>query len=235
MTGDFAYDATGTGLWGAGTGKGLPTIFDTFVANANRQVLVNDFANNTPELGSQLTSGALTFQGRAAMRAAGGRPPALFAPALWMEGTSVYHLDPTSYPTGLPDSLMTPSLRPGMAIHDPGPVVDGILRDLGWPPGLLGLDPPISRPAATAVTSTTTTAVPHPPVSRPAPVAATTSSTRSTGPGSSVLRPRFPARRRADAARRWRPRTAVSLPPRRGKALSRMHSPSPGRGTGCGC
>jgi hypothetical protein len=56
----------------------------------------------------------------------------LYAPSDWKEISSIVHLDENKYPRGNVNSLMTPSLLEGEAIHNPGPVTLGILKDMGW-------------------------------------------------------------------------------------------------------
>ena len=56
----------------------------------------------------------------------------LFAPATFDVGSSVSHQDERSYPGGTPNALMTPSIANGEAIRTPGPVILGVLEDIGW-------------------------------------------------------------------------------------------------------
>ncbi|MGZ6826472.1 MAG: hypothetical protein ACXVGH_06730, partial [Mycobacteriales bacterium] len=68
-----------------------------------------------------------------------GREPRLFAPSTWLEGSSYSHLSDASYPLADPDSLMTPYADAGDITRDPGEVMLGMFRDMGWvTPGLPG-------------------------------------------------------------------------------------------------
>lgn len=87
--------AAGVGCWGWGTDT--PIIFDRFVENGSNQNLVSDFANPSPELGTQLTSNNLFFDGPNANAANGGNPARLYAPSTWSLGSSINHLDEDTY------------------------------------------------------------------------------------------------------------------------------------------
>ena len=57
----------------------------------------------------------------------------LFAPETFDVGSSVSHLDEQTFARNTPDALMTPQISNGEAIRTPGPVVLGMLADMGWP------------------------------------------------------------------------------------------------------
>ena len=120
---------SGVGQWGS-----LPAIYDGFAVNGSGQSLINTslFPNPSTALGSQLTSNSLLFNGTNTRNANGNNNPRLFAPNSWNNGSSYYHLDESAYPAGSINSLMTPTLNTAEAIHNPGPVALGILKDLGW-------------------------------------------------------------------------------------------------------
>lgn len=77
---------------------------------------------------SALTGNALYFSGPYTQAAAQGAPARLFAPSPYQPGSSTSHLDESSYT--VPNDLMTPYLSG--TPHIPGPVAEGIYRDLGW-------------------------------------------------------------------------------------------------------
>lgn len=132
MVGGFNYSA-GTGSWGAGTGwGGRPAIYDRFLVNGSNQVLISSFANSSAALGSQLVSNNLYFSGTNANAGNGGSKAKVYAPATWTTGSSLYHLDESTYPAGNANSLMTYAIGSAEAIHDPGPVGRGIFQDMGW-------------------------------------------------------------------------------------------------------
>jgi hypothetical protein len=122
----------GIGDWGFGTG--LPMIYDRFLENGAQQNLLNtnNFPNSSLELGNQLTSNNLFFDGSNAVAGSNGTRPMLFAPRPWQQGSSVSHLDENTYPRGSSNSLNTPYFSYGEAIHSLGPITTGLLRDLGW-------------------------------------------------------------------------------------------------------
>jgi hypothetical protein len=122
----------GVGAWGLNTG--FPIIYDRSAVNGAFQLLVNTalFPNPSAALGSQLVSNNLFFNATQATAANGGVAPRLYAPGVWTQGSSFSHLDEATYPQGSSNSLMTPALAPGEAIHDLGLIVRGLLADIGW-------------------------------------------------------------------------------------------------------
>lgn len=56
----------------------------------------------------------------------------IYTPPAWAGGSSVSHLDEQAFPPGHPDSLMTPQLGAGEAMHGIGPATEAIFADLGW-------------------------------------------------------------------------------------------------------
>jgi hypothetical protein len=155
--------SNGQGSWGYGTD--YPAIYDRFIENGSGEGLINTnvFPNPSLALGNQLTSNNLFFDGTNAVRANNGNRPKLYAPSTWQQGSSIYHLDESTYPQGNPNSLGTPFLSPGESIHDPGPIVRGLLRDEGWniinpitpvPPLTPPLDTPLFRFQNTSVPGT---------------------------------------------------------------------------------
>src|SRR4030095_348579 len=90
------------------------------------------FPNPSAALGAQLTSNNVFLNGPNATGALGGSLVKLYAPATWQQGSSFSHLNEATFPAGDPNSLMTPQLGAGEAIHDPGNVVRGVFADIGW-------------------------------------------------------------------------------------------------------
>lgn len=119
------------GSWGL-EDPPLPMIFDLFIENGSGQKLIEDFSNPSIELGNQFTGNDLFFNGTNANNANNRSRPKLYAPGGFEPGSSIAHLDEATFPQSDPNSLMTPSLADGEAIHDPGPITLGILQDLGW-------------------------------------------------------------------------------------------------------
>jgi uncharacterized repeat protein (TIGR01451 family) len=129
FAGSMQVDA-GVGSWGLGTSR--PDAYDRFAENGSGQSLLNTglFPNPSAALGNELRSNNLYFNGPDAKAANGGAKPKLYAPSIWDPGSSYSHLDEMF--NGTVNALMTYSLNNGEAVHDPGPVGMGILRDIGW-------------------------------------------------------------------------------------------------------
>ena len=129
----FSADAT-NGSWGIGS---LPLIYDTFVENFNGNKLTDTlkFLNNSAALRNQLTGNQVYFNGplltaySKSINYANLRAK-LYAPVTWDAGSSISHLDEAA--TLQVNSLMTPFINLGEAIHDPGKYTFSILGDLGW-------------------------------------------------------------------------------------------------------
>lgn len=136
----------GIGCWGYGSG--IPSIYDRFTENGAGTALLS-YPNNSSELGAQLTSNNIFFDGPNERLANGNSPAPLYAPGSWQQGSSYSHLA-ESY-NGTANALMTYSLAPGEAQHNPGPVMLGIFTDMGWA---------ISAPVPTPTKTSTPTLVP---------------------------------------------------------------------------
>jgi hypothetical protein len=104
-----------------------PMVFVRWIADAAGQMLTDTtrYPNPSVELGDLLEQDRIYFVGPAARKANGGRPPRLY-------GASPSHLHPDDYFWTGPDYLMTPRSGNGVSTPDPGPVVLGILEDMGW-------------------------------------------------------------------------------------------------------
>jgi hypothetical protein len=118
-------DSGGEGYWVLSS----PSIYDRFTKNGSGARLI-DFSNPSTTLGSQLTGNNIYFDGPKTRAANGGNPAKLYAPSTWNAGSSYSHLDEIY--NGTPNALMTYSLGTREAIHDPGPIMLGVLQDMGW-------------------------------------------------------------------------------------------------------
>lgn len=136
--GSMDYSA-GMGTWGFAGYPGLPNIFDTFLATGSGVRLTNPsaYVNSSYALGGVMTSNDVWFIGNQAVTANAGLPVKMFAPATWMPGSSLSHLDYTTF-VNTPNALMVYAIGKGESRHDPGPVSVGILRDLGWSAATVG-------------------------------------------------------------------------------------------------
>lgn len=121
---DSFTDSNGTGSYGIGS---LPVIYDTFVEDATGKRLAdtNSYKNNSSGLGTALTSGAVYFRG-----VIQGSRARLYAPSTFDGGSSISHLNETSYFGS--NALMTPFVAFGEAIHSPGTITMAVLGDIGW-------------------------------------------------------------------------------------------------------
>lgn len=128
FTGNF-YSLRGSGGYSSQVDN-LPAAFDEFIVNENGDKLVNTdlFPNPSKALNQNLISDALEFN----TKLANGYLPKLYAPVTWNAGSSIYHLDESTYGEGDANSLMTPYSGLGEAIHDPGPYTLDILYETGW-------------------------------------------------------------------------------------------------------
>eukprot|EP01125_Pyxidicula_operculata_P003320 TRINITY_DN1390_c2_g1_i9.p1 TRINITY_DN1390_c2_g1~~TRINITY_DN1390_c2_g1_i9.p1 ORF type:complete len:589 (-),score=192.32 TRINITY_DN1390_c2_g1_i9:34-1800(-) len=90
----------------------------------------------------------------------------LYAPNPFTDGSSISHLDETTYLQANPNSLMTPSLANGEAIHDCGPITQNILTTMGWSIASTPTSPPTAAPTR-APTLAPTSAPTRPPTSVP--------------------------------------------------------------------
>ena len=126
---------TGLASYSGGQGSlgsdGSFGIYDTFMKDGSGNPLTG-YTSPSASLGSVLTGGNLWFHGSNAMAANGGGRVKMYAPATWNSGSSYSHLDYTTF-NNTANQLMVYAISAGEAIHDPGTVTEGILKDLGWP------------------------------------------------------------------------------------------------------
>jgi hypothetical protein len=115
------------GSFGLGS---IPLIYDTFVEDINGNVLIDHYNNNSAELNTVITSGQVYIKGPLLSTVASGGRSRLYAPPVYSAGSSISHLNETTYSSS--NALMTPILNKSEAIHSPGPVAMAILGDLGW-------------------------------------------------------------------------------------------------------
>ncbi len=133
FSGSMRY-ASDVANWGYDTG--YPNVYDTYMRDGSGNSLIDAsvYANKSSALGSAVTSNDLWFHGPQAMSGNGGSRVKMYAPTTWKSGSSYSHLDHDTFVTGN-NRLMRYAIAKGTAIHDPGPVAMGILKDLGWKTG----------------------------------------------------------------------------------------------------
>ncbi|MFO7682593.1 MAG: hypothetical protein R6X34_21355 [Chloroflexota bacterium] len=125
---------SGEGCWGyspQGSSSIYPVIYDRFTESAGGTSLINTgvYPNPSIQLGLQLTSSNIYFDGAIATATHGSRVP-LYAPATWRPGSSYSHLAESFNNT--PNALMTYSLSNGETNYHPGPVALAMFKDMGW-------------------------------------------------------------------------------------------------------
>jgi len=105
-----------------------PSIFAGFVANESGRRL-SDLSATLPEFPTYVTS-PLYWVGSQGTLANSGIKPKLFVPSQYKSGSSVSHLDDELFPKSAINGLMSSTIDMQQAIHDPGPVVIGMLKDM---------------------------------------------------------------------------------------------------------
>lgn len=108
-----------------------PTPYDWFVVDGAGAPLLEYHAPGIDprELGTRLKSDA-HFGGPNTIAANGGTAAKLYTPGDFVWGSSLSHLDQTTFDGSLND-LMTPGYNGGLTRH-PGPVTLAIFQDMGW-------------------------------------------------------------------------------------------------------
>ncbi|MCA9873471.1 MAG: hypothetical protein KC441_07445 [Anaerolineales bacterium] len=122
------------GCWGTDSNRVYPLIYDTLVVNGSGQHLTDTsiFPNPSPALKNELTSNNIYFAGAKATVANGGVMPKLYAPESWESIKYPLLLDDNAFPAGSVNALMSHTLETGEVIHNPGPLAQAMLFDLGW-------------------------------------------------------------------------------------------------------
>ena len=114
--------------------QGKPLIYDLFVENQQGDLLTDTmlFPNPSLALATAFTNNQLYFNGTNAMNGNNNNPVRLYAPGGFAFGSSVLHLNESTFSPGTPDAMMTPFSALGEAIHHPGARTLGVLQDIGW-------------------------------------------------------------------------------------------------------
>ena len=113
---------------------GLPGAYDRFLETSDGDLLTDPllFANPSGELFGAFTGNAVYFNGPLGSQANNGGRPRIHAPGSFSFGSSITHLNESSFSTASGNGLMTPFSDLGEVEHEPGPIVLGMLQDLGW-------------------------------------------------------------------------------------------------------
>jgi hypothetical protein len=126
FSGSFSVDGT-SGEVGA-FDTAIPIVYDAAVENGSGAKLLQNFNSPSGALRSQLVSNNLRIN----IQKNSTGSASLYAPSVFDAGSSISHLDESSYPANNENALMTPQIGFGEANHNPGPLAFGILSDLGW-------------------------------------------------------------------------------------------------------
>lgn len=118
------------GQWGQ---TGYPYIYDVFVQDNSAHQLINksNFVNPSASLKNAMESGSLFFQ--ISNEKYANDLPQVHSPDPFKSGGSISHLDEQKYPSGSMHSLMSPTVRSGEVIHDPGELILSMMNEIGWP------------------------------------------------------------------------------------------------------
>lgn len=130
FTDSFSIDGT-LGSWGEGFN--IPRAYDHYVVNNTGQQLINreTFPNPSTALSQQLRSNNIFFDSPLTRAANGGNRAKLYAPTTYRAGSQIAHLDEATY-NGTVNACMTPFGNNGEVVQNPGPIVFGMFRELGW-------------------------------------------------------------------------------------------------------
>ncbi|WP_431156936.1 T9SS type A sorting domain-containing protein [Winogradskyella poriferorum] len=113
--------------------NGAASIYDAFIENGAGDAILS-FPDPSAALAAQLVGNDLYCNGPTAIAQLnqGGTLPRTFAPTSWQPGSSYSHWNNSTFPNGDVNSLMTSSIGPGQANHNPGFITLGFFQDMGW-------------------------------------------------------------------------------------------------------
>ena len=111
----------------------IPAIYTHFIENGSGASILS-FDDPSVALGMELEGNDLYCNGPTAIQQLGqpGTLPRIFAPTAWQQGSSFSHWNNSTFPNGDVNSLMTSSIAPGQANHNPGFITLGFFQDMGW-------------------------------------------------------------------------------------------------------
>lgn len=151
MAGDEDVEVASWGFESSG-GDNFPIIYDRFTEDGDNVSLINEnvYPNPSSDLYDALVGGfgGVFFDGTDANIVNLRTPVRLYTPFPWQGGSSYSHLDLDTF-GDTENALMRPALDRQFSIHTPGPVMCGMLSDMGWPLGencfdLIGVESVIS-------------------------------------------------------------------------------------------
>ncbi|HCE57863.1 MAG TPA: hypothetical protein DER09_08595 [Prolixibacteraceae bacterium] len=109
-----------------------PSIYDYYLFNAYQQRITDLFLfpGSSEELNIQLTCNALVFNYSGNDNTL--LDASIYAPKIWINGVSIYHIKKTNFTVGAPNELMNAYAYKGEATHDPGSKTLQIINGIGW-------------------------------------------------------------------------------------------------------
>ncbi len=133
--GDPSGCPAGHGCFGTDTSAATaPFAFDRYIYyGPSGSTSLLSLGNDTAGLYDAETSGNVYWAGPHGVARAGMKRPKLYFPGSWSPGSSGSHLDESAYPASSGNGLMTPYINPGEVEPVPGPIVVGMMTDIGWP------------------------------------------------------------------------------------------------------
>ena len=123
----FLSNADYDTLYGYGSIQ-QPTPFDAYAQLSDGRRLM-DLDSPSLALGTALTE-PLVWSGVNGVRANNGIKPKLYTPKVYEGGSSVSHLDETTFADSARDAVMSPNLKLGEVFHLPGPLLIAMFEDL---------------------------------------------------------------------------------------------------------
>ena len=126
----FLKDSDGTGFFN--NNRNIPSIYDYYVFNQQNQQISDKslFESPSAELHEELTSDQLKLYSAEIVSAEQKAIGWLYAPQVWDEGSSLYHLKKTDESDE--NSLMNAFFYKGAAFHNPGEATLNLLSEIGW-------------------------------------------------------------------------------------------------------
>jgi hypothetical protein len=109
-----------------------PTPFDAYAQLPDGRRLA-DMPSPSLEAGKAMTSD-LFWSGDNAIKANNGIKPKLYTPSIYEPGSSISHLDESTFSQSGENAVMTPNLDSGEVFHLPGPLVLAMFEDMRQKP-----------------------------------------------------------------------------------------------------
>ncbi len=109
-------------------------IFDQFITNAKGTSLTDTtvFKNPSVALKTELSTPQNLLLNSPTVNKNIPKKAYLYSPSVFNSGSSIYHVDQSTYPVGDPNALMTPFIAQGEITRSIGPIVSSAFADFGW-------------------------------------------------------------------------------------------------------